>query len=48
MKNTKEEILKELQNLFSWAEFYSKNNQWDAYNKCDMQIFEYKRKHNLD
>lgn len=44
----REEILKQLQNLFSWAEFYSKNQQWDSYAKCDQQILEYKLKHDLD
>jgi len=44
----REEILKQLQNLFSWAEFYSKNHLFDAYAKCDQQITEYKLKHDLD
>jgi len=44
----KEEAIKQLQNLFSWAEFYSKNQQWDAYNKCDIQILEFKQLHNLN
>lgn len=44
----REEVIKGLQNLFSWAEFYSKNGLWDAYEKCDKQISEYKLKHDLD
>lgn len=44
---TKTETIKELQCLYAWASFYAQNNQWDSYNKCDIQIAEFKTKNNL-
>ena len=44
----KQEAIKQLECLYSWAEFYSKNQQWDAYNKCEIQIIEHKKSNNLD
>jgi hypothetical protein len=44
----KEEVIKKLQELFSWSEFYSKNQRWDDYNKCELQVIEFKNKHKLD
>lgn len=29
---------KKLENLYSWQEFYSKNNQWSQYHKVTEQI----------
>ena len=43
----KQEAIKRLQNLFSWSELYSVNQNWDSYNKCENQIIEFKQKHNL-
>lgn len=45
---SKSEAIKHLQNLYSWSELYSKNNNWDAYNKCQQQIEEHKSKYNLN
>lgn len=39
--------IKELQNLYSWHEFYRKNRQEEALKKCTQQINEYKAKYNL-
>lgn len=44
----RQEAIKELQNLYSWSEFYSKNQRWDDYNKCEIQIIEFKEKYNLN
>lgn len=29
---------KELECLYSWAEFYGKNHQWEQMDKCQAQI----------
>ena len=44
----KEEVINKLQELFNWSELYSKNQRWDDYNKCELQIIEFKTKHKLD
>ena len=44
----KTETIKSLENLYSWAEFYSTNGKWDNYNKCENQIIEFKKLHNLN
>ncbi len=44
----KETVIKKLQELFSWSEFYSTNQRWDDYNKCELQIIEFKKQHNLE
>ena len=30
--------IKELQNLYSWSEFYSRNEKWNDYEKTQNQI----------
>lgn len=44
----KTEIVKELQCLYSWAEFYGKNQQWESMDKTQLQIEEFKNKHGLE
>jgi len=43
----KSEILKQLQCLYSWKEFYAKNQLWSQMDKCAIQIDEFKKKHNI-
>ena len=40
--------MKELQNLYSWAEFYAKNQLWAQYDKCQNQIEELKYKMGIE
>lgn len=39
--------IKELQNLYSWRDFYRMNNRIDDYNKTLKQIKDFKFKNNL-
>lgn len=41
-------IRKELECLYSWAEFYSKNQQWDKMDICQVQIENFKTKYGLE
>lgn len=41
------EIRKQLECLYSWAEFYGKNQQWEPLDKCELQIQEFKQLNNL-
>lgn len=41
-------IFKELQNLYSWSEFYQKNERFADAEKTKNQINEFKKKHNLN
>ncbi len=43
----KKQLKKQFQNLCSWAEFYQVNQRLDDYNKTQLQIDEFKRKHNF-
>jgi len=43
----KPDTLKQLQCLYSWNEFYSKNQLWEQMDKCTIQIDEFKKKHNI-
>lgn len=43
----KPEIKKELECLFSWSEFYAKNQQRESFEKCQKQIESFKHKHNI-
>jgi hypothetical protein len=45
---SRNEAIKHLQNLYSWCEFYAKGQQWEAYNKCQLQIEDHKNKYNLN
>ena len=40
-------IIKGLQNLYSWSEFYKWNKNENSIKITDLQIEEYKKKHNL-
>lgn len=41
------EIIKGLENLYSWAEFYKMNMRMEDWSKTQQQIYDYKRKYNL-
>lgn len=43
----KQEVRKQLESLYAWADFYAQNNQWASYEKCQRQIEEFKIKHNI-
>jgi hypothetical protein len=40
-------IFKDLQNLYSWNEFYTKNERFANAEKTKKQIEDYKKKHNI-
>ena len=42
-----QEIRIQVENLFSWSEFYSKNHIWEKHTVCENQIQEFKTKHNI-
>ncbi len=42
-----QEIRKQLECLYSWAEFYGKNQQWDSMDKAESQIALFKHENNL-
>ncbi len=43
----KQELRKELECLFSWSEFYAKNQQWSSFEKILTQIDTFKLNHNI-
>ena len=42
------EIQKQLENLFSWADFYKQNQRWTEWAKTQDQIDAFKNKHGLN
>lgn len=44
----KEQLKKEFQNLCSWAEFYRVNQRLDDFNKAQLQIEAFKKKHKFE
>lgn len=43
-----QDIMKQLECLFSWAEFYKQNNRANEHAICQLQILEFKEKHGLE
>lgn len=41
-------VFKDLQNLYSWSDFYKKNERFADAEKTQKQIIELKNKHNLN
>ena len=44
----KQEVIKQLQSLFAWADFYKQNERFADWAKCQEQIDNFKEKHNLN
>jgi len=42
-----QEKRKQLECLYSWADFYAKNQLWSQYDKCQNQIDNFKNKHKI-
>lgn len=42
------EVMKQLECLYSWSDFYKQNQRFSEWAKTQEQIDEFKRKHNLN
>lgn len=40
--------MKQLECLYSWADFYKQNQRWNEWAKAQEQIEDYKQKHKLN